>query len=462
MIKVLIVEDDQLVRKGLVSAMPWNEFNMMVVGEASNGQKALDFLRNNKVDLVITDLNMPKMSGLEFMRITNDLYSNVFIAVLTLHQDFEYIQEALRLGAIDFITKVQLEKENFHNVLRRLEDRINKELPHFKNSNNQKWTYETGKVLAIFSSESEVSPHSINKITNECEVQQVNDQIIICVPSEKVTVEEITENLIEVVRYKEAWHLVLIDGVEGAFPSVVHRCLEEYHGKLLFYDIRENEYLYQKSLKEIERINQNSRINLSSIRNRIYDFKWVLDDDLYGQLLSIIYEQHFVKEDLYNLMVEMVERWNDKYSFVMTFQLDSPNEFSNWQELKGWLDRFRFHSNFQSKHLYATDVMKSIWLALDMMQSNMQEAWTADYIAKEVNMSRSYFNKCFKEIVGKSFNHYLREIRLEYAKELLLHTNESIYWIAEKIGYMDEKYFSKLFKDYTGQLPSVFRKNGEM
>lgn len=125
MIKVLIVDDDKLVRKGISSAMPWDEFDMEVVGEASNGLKALDFLKTQPVDLMLTDLAMPVMSGIELMRAARQLYPELHIVVLTLHQDFDYIQEALRLGAIDYIAKVQLEKEQFEHVLQRIHTRIN-------------------------------------------------------------------------------------------------------------------------------------------------------------------------------------------------------------------------------------------------------------------------------------------------------------------------------------------------
>ena len=85
---------------------------MKVVGEAANGEKALDFLKTNRVDLLMTDLAMPVMSGIELIRAVRKLYPSIAIAVLTLHQDFEYIQEALRLGAIDYIAKVELEKNS--------------------------------------------------------------------------------------------------------------------------------------------------------------------------------------------------------------------------------------------------------------------------------------------------------------------------------------------------------------
>jgi two-component system response regulator YesN len=124
MIKVLIVDDDNLVRKGLISMLPWKEYGMEVAGEAKNGEKALEFLAVHEVDLLLTDLAMPVMSGMELMRAVRKQYPHISIVVLTLHQDFEYIQDCLRLGAIDYIAKVELETDNYDEVMSRVKGRI--------------------------------------------------------------------------------------------------------------------------------------------------------------------------------------------------------------------------------------------------------------------------------------------------------------------------------------------------
>lgn len=124
MINVLIVDDDNLVRKGLISMLPWSEYQMTVVGEAKNGEKALEFLAGHRVDLLLTDLAMPVMSGMELMRIVRKQYPHIAIVVLTLHQDFEYIQDCLRLGAIDYIAKVELEMDSYDEVMGRIRGRI--------------------------------------------------------------------------------------------------------------------------------------------------------------------------------------------------------------------------------------------------------------------------------------------------------------------------------------------------
>lgn len=127
MIRVLILDDDKLTRQGLISAMPWAEFHMRVVGEAGNGKEALRFLRSNEVDLVLCDLEMPQMPGLEFIEAACALYPDMFFVVLTLYTDFSKVQKALRLGAIDYIAKVDFDRESFRVILKRILTRIEKE-----------------------------------------------------------------------------------------------------------------------------------------------------------------------------------------------------------------------------------------------------------------------------------------------------------------------------------------------
>ncbi len=124
MIRVLIVEDDKLARKGIISMIPWNSYNMEVVGDVPNGAKALEFLADNPVDLMFVDLAMPVMSGIELMERVRDKYPNVNFVVLTFHENFEYVQTALRLGALDYISKAELESENYDQIFRRILQRI--------------------------------------------------------------------------------------------------------------------------------------------------------------------------------------------------------------------------------------------------------------------------------------------------------------------------------------------------
>lgn len=105
MLKVLVVEDEELIRKGIVLAVDWAALDCVVVGEASNGEEALDAVERYAPSLIITDLKMPKMDGLEMLRRLRERGCGAYVIILTAYDSFEYAQSALRLGAVDFLLK---------------------------------------------------------------------------------------------------------------------------------------------------------------------------------------------------------------------------------------------------------------------------------------------------------------------------------------------------------------------
>jgi YesN/AraC family two-component response regulator len=251
MIRTLIVDDEIYARKGLISVLPWEKFGFKIIGEASSGEKALEFLQNHGADVVFTDLTMPGMSGFDLMRETGNRYPDMRTVVLTCHQDFGFIQEAMRLGAIDYIVKTQLEKEKLEEVLERIANRI-------KHDNKKIGEYYPGP------------DNELGK------------------------------------RYSE---------------EVV-----------------------------------------SSINNAV--------QFIHDRLLAGIHQEE---------------------------------------------------------------------------------------VAKAVNMSRGYFSVCFKDIVGTPFGDYVRSLKIQTAEKLLRKTNKPIYWIAGQLGFQDEKYFSKIFREQIGMTPSEYR-----
>ncbi|TVY03089.1 response regulator transcription factor [Cohnella terricola] len=265
MIKVLVVDDDHLVRRGFISMMPWSQHGMEVVGEASNGLKALEFLQEHSVDLLIVDLLMPIMSGMELMREVRKLYPSLHIVVLTFHQEFEYIQESLRLGAVDYITKLELENEQMDSVLERISQRV-----------------------------------------------------------------------------------------------------------------------LEKTRDQTKPADQTSQSISDGIRDR--------------KQTGLVH--------------------ND----------------------------------------YSEEVSNAIVKAMEYIQNEIHHDLHLPAVAAKVGISRSYFSRCFKDIAGTNFNDYVRGLRIEKAKQLLMQSNRSIRWIASESGYPNEKYFCRIFREATGLLPSHYRK----
>ena len=242
MLKVLIVDDDKLTRKGLIASMPWDKYEMQVVGEASNGIAALEFLAENPVDLVLSDLEMPLMSGLEFIQKAQSEYPHLYFAVLTVHSDFGYIQQALRLGAIDYIAKVQFDQENFDSILNRLSQRIKKELRSNTKLSINRNTIEGNKIVCLieeFSEEEDSGERflSLNEIRKKEGFREIISGIWIWNYQE--------ENYIYPKNYSGCC-LMEIHGVKGISYEEIDRVLLKYKREKFFGNILEKRNFRKK------------------------------------------------------------------------------------------------------------------------------------------------------------------------------------------------------------------------
>lgn len=105
MMKVVVVEDEELVRRGIVLAVDWVSVDCVVIGEAADGEEGLEVIRRYQPDLVITDIKMPKLDGIEMLRQLRAEGNRVHVVLLTAYSDFDYAQAALKLGAVDYLLK---------------------------------------------------------------------------------------------------------------------------------------------------------------------------------------------------------------------------------------------------------------------------------------------------------------------------------------------------------------------
>jgi two-component system response regulator YesN len=118
--KILIVDDEYIVRLGLKTIVDWAGFGYVVAGEAANGKEAFDFFGKNPVDVILTDIKMPVMDGLELTRKIKAQNKKAQIIILSHYDEFSYAQEAIKLGAFRYILKSELTKTNLENILKSL------------------------------------------------------------------------------------------------------------------------------------------------------------------------------------------------------------------------------------------------------------------------------------------------------------------------------------------------------
>ena len=126
MYRILIVDDEALVRRGIKKSINWNELDIEMVAEAENGVEALEQVLENVPDIILLDICMPKMDGLEFASIVKQKYPQMRIVIITGFDDFEYARSALRAGVDDYILK-PITREMVEDVVKKQIEKIAEE-----------------------------------------------------------------------------------------------------------------------------------------------------------------------------------------------------------------------------------------------------------------------------------------------------------------------------------------------
>ena len=103
MLKIIIVEDEEIIRMGLAYTVDWQSMGAQVMGEAADGVEGLEMVAAVRPDVVLTDIRMPRMNGLDMAKVLREQYPEIKVVFLTSYEDFEYARQAVRLNACDYL-----------------------------------------------------------------------------------------------------------------------------------------------------------------------------------------------------------------------------------------------------------------------------------------------------------------------------------------------------------------------
>ncbi|WP_256757194.1 response regulator [Cohnella sp. WQ 127256] len=463
MIRAVVVDDEKLVRKGFISLIDWAQFGIVMVGEAADGRSALELLERVEVDLLFTDITMPVMSGFELIKEVRQRYPRVKSVVLTCHHEFDFVQEALRLGAIDYIVKTLLEMDNADDVINRIVERFEWEegsQATYKSDGNPKRTLASTALL-------------FNPLTDAKEGGQLFQLgIVRRNPIEELgrmwmaqlvhtpTLEEISRDLGSEIHRR--WQIAIVTGLEDQPLEDVRRTLESKLPLTLFYRANGAEPV-RISYDELTPAKSEMQKPIEQFMDNGLDLRWTLYAADWGDFLRIIEEQRAEPAEIIHFAETLCQEWVG----VIVKQTDASVLLSdikhnrNWADWKNWLRRFADLVQLRMIELsLSKEVMLCLIRAVKYMKLNAGDKINQADVAGHVNMSRSYFSQCFARLVGESFGNVLRDMRIDRAKGLLLQTSLPIYEIASMAGFEDDKYFSKLFRERVGKLPSEYRVEG--
>ncbi|MDO3677009.1 response regulator transcription factor [Paenibacillus ehimensis] len=126
-LKVLIADDEVIIRRGLISTVPWDKYGMTVVADVPNGRRGWEAFLEHRPDVVITDIVMPEMDGIELARKVKACEPRTKILLLSCHRDFEYAQQGIKLGASGYLLKTSFNDEELEEFLAAFRQELGKD-----------------------------------------------------------------------------------------------------------------------------------------------------------------------------------------------------------------------------------------------------------------------------------------------------------------------------------------------
>lgn len=502
----MIVDDEPVIRFGLKASVEWEKEGLTFLGDFPNGEEALTVMMENHVDILITDINMPIMDGLTLMKKALKLYPKLKVILISSYNEFEYVKEGIKYGAIDYVLKPTLEQEEFVELIQKCVKLLNEEkevetklmfADQSTNLNERKKQEQEIKRLLLkgkaFSRDHEI-----------CTMMPGSILVIYMKMNDLAMIEE---------RYGVLYKNFILEEIQERFYCEFERgvCFSIGDADLLFFintELDSKKMIHQLQdvlikeaevsfsfgydvISKIEEASEGIRRSSLACERRFFNpeesvFSYVEPKEISGKRLMTNEMKQFImpvdQNKVAMFMEKMYNEWkqeelqatvikqeaSDILSSLFVGKLNLSILIDKCQELQQAesLDELIIILNkniaecnqliLEQSHKHNSD-NELMERALSYIHQHYTEELTLQKVADHIHISRNYFSILFKQFSDQKFIDYVIELRIKKATELLIHTSLKVYEVGAKSGFRDVKYFSKLFKRMTGYSPVDYR-----
>lgn len=508
--RVLIVDDDALIRRWLSMLLSQMDEENLEILEADNGEEALRLCRAQAITLVLTDIKMPVMDGLTLIKTLKDEQPHVRTAVLSSFDDFEYVQVALRYGALDYVLKVQMQLEDIQRLMQKLRENLSFEAGMKSNARSYqvKLRQDHGNYLTFLHQDGMTDADFLSKIHPQFQV----DGLSLTMMRIKASGVETPFELCSAI-----YSAVLSESIPcSVFPVDNNLYLMLTFPPEPFLDAQE------ESLRLLASVNRNLQkfANTSILQNIKVDcakgddlreqlslLKELIDYQVYYAVSSVArdavhpsasstamlenmrpaFESQNAEKSV-ELLMQFIDRCHElmvlpsriksavstlSYMMLASLLLEEQREDEHIKRLTGHIRQVENADEKKLLRQRALDfcnafleisrlrprlLSSTVSDAMQYIEENSASRLTLDEVAEHVSLNSSYLSSLFSKEVGMSFVNFVEMVRIRKAKRLLLAGHQSMQEIAEAVGYANQNYFSKVFRKRTGMSPSQFQK----
>ncbi|WP_152393342.1 response regulator [Paenibacillus guangzhouensis] len=511
--KVLIVDDEKNIRLGL-RAMINREFpECYAIETASNGKEALARLADNIVDIVITDIRMPVMDGLTLLNRILEMDRRPVVIILSGHDNFHYAKEAIRCEVKKYLLKPIVRDELTRTMLR-----LEKEIKQREQLDEQliglveqREAFRESQLSYMLRSP-HLSEKELRSKLQGIGMEWLADGFQVGILQYMGTNQDVghadiqahlqleIENASECCRARRAhiWdkenRLVLIAEHRELFQHLAERIARSgylNYSMGLSVSVRGAAYLHtayqeaQQALKYTFLLSAPSVVRFESISQKSHEFVLpietikkianMLGTDRDKEMTGLLMEVLDIKtlDQFHISYLEGVCLALNEHIFNKVFRAYGCESI----EIMGLFNKAQDISNFTHYYEYFRGVegllrrlseyirsMKTFHIdhkkmkkAVQYMKEHYHKDLNMTIVSNHVSLNYSYFSQVFKEYTGESFVNYLKMLRIDRARELLVSTDHRIYKISEMAGFENTKHFSRVFKDIIGIRPQEYR-----
>lgn len=508
--KIIIVEDEIRIRQGIEKLISKIAPESEIVACAEDGQEGMEKVLEFHPDLVITDIRMPKMDGLEMLSALKDKRRLPETIVISAYSEFEYARRAIRLGVSEYILK-PISVTEFTNVFRKIENQV-KIKKEKENLQSQSESFEMIMEQELYYGNI-INKHLKSVLWNKYQFNADSRFSIIVVYAQNEKIKKSVRRDMETLweNYKDVDIKILQKTQEKTMVVFLYnysdeKNLERWFQNRVASDLAKEyadevcfgwgEIASAEGLKGTYKAILNSMDwNIILGKGVLVSYPKVTMIQVEPVIYPITIEQE-MRESLCMMDGEMIEKKEKKFTkYFRRGVVHSPREVKDAFVRFTWailnivkeidfncyeqfdqsviLDRIMTAVTFRALEEPLEEVVQLIIecgmkdvsedsLTIIRMKNMVHEFYnrgiTLDEIAEELQMTPEYLGTQFRKEVGVTYSMYLKQYRIEKAKKLLIGTDLKMYEVAQKVGYSDPKYFSKVFKELEGELPGDYKK----
>lgn len=493
--RVLIADDDVLVCRYLSQLIDWNAAGYELVGMARDGSQALTMIEQLKPQILITDIEMPVLNGIDLLKKVKAAYGGIKILILSCHDDFIYVKEAMRQGADEYFLKDELTGEKLLEMLREISADLGdvKADPKEVKIREQQEVEEkqilqllggTLEKLGDFSPDAVIAVH-MTDYEDQAAARSTEQREEFYRAFASVLREQIPEMVDgKVCHVRAGWFAILLQFEKQTGRQEQQYQMMEMGSRILHKADKHFGIEVYLGMAEMQETGREVSAGWELAKNILgYTFykrgrifcSWQekpLSNKMPEKAAAFLEQAEELKarrnpEQIYEATAEALAAFEKEQpaesvvaswlrSADRTFGVESrplPKQFAMLEDIcKDYVAAVR--KRIADSQQYS----ESVVAVIRYIQENYRNNISLNAAANAVHLTPTYLSFIFHKETNITFSDYLQAIRIDHAKELLISTDEKIREIGYMVGYNDYRHFCKIFKKITTLTPQEYRK----